>query len=353
MILNLVNHLPTDRWETRVCCIHSDGPIGREMRAAGHAVVTLGRTPGLRDPLAVLTLVREIRRFRPHIVQTLLLTGNLYGRLAALLSCVPVVVSTEVNVQTGRKWRHLVVERALAHGTDAVVASAESVKREYVRDVGMPADRVEVVYSAVDWDRLQTTASRAALRRDWDLPTNVLVAGVIARLTEQKGLTYLLDAMAKMVTSPELVVVIVGDGPLRSELELRASALGLGSRVRFLGARRDLGNLLSVMDIFVLPSLWEGLPLSLILAMGAGLPVVATSVAGIPEVVADGITGLLVPPANASALGAALGGLVEDAETRMRLGRAAQEFVRPRFSIARCVEAMTALYERLLQERVT
>jgi len=118
--------------------------------------------------------------------------------------------------------------------------------------------------------------------------------------------------------------------------------------VHFLGARRDLGDLLSMMDLFVLPSLWEGLPLSLVLAMGAGLPVVSTSVAGIPELVLDGETGLLVPPGDVPALGAALARLVRSGDDRARLGRAGRAFVLPRFGIDGYVAGITGLYDRLL-----
>ena len=122
----------------------------------------------------------------------------------------------------------------------------------------------------------------------------------------------------------------------------------IADRLRFLGARRDLGDLMSAMDMFVMPSLWEGLPLSMVLAMGAGLPVVATSVAGIPEVVSHDVNGLLVPPADVPALGAALAQLVRNPELRMRLGAAAREWAVPRFGVDGYVASVTALYDRLL-----
>ena len=118
--------------------------------------------------------------------------------------------------------------------------------------------------------------------------------------------------------------------------------------MHFAGARRDLGNVLASIDVFVMPSLWEGLPLSLVLAMGAGLPVVATAVAGIPEVVANGERGLLVTPGDVDGLGAALARVFGDASGRSRMGEAAREFVRPRFGVDGYVRSVTALYDRLL-----
>src|SRR5262249_35741019 len=143
-------------------------------------------------------------------------------------------------------------------------------------------------------------------------------------------------------------LVIVGGGPLRADLEQHAASLAIATRTTFCGTRRDLGNVLPAMDVFALPSLWEGLPLALILAMGAGRAVVATRVAGIPEVVTDGETGVLVPPGDASALGAALARLCGDAAARASLGAAARQAVRDRFDAGSYTRSVTALYEEFL-----
>jgi glycosyltransferase involved in cell wall biosynthesis len=222
------------------------------------------------------------------------------------------------------------------------------VKSFYVDQIGADASRVEVIYNAVDFGMLKTTMSREEIRSRIGVPAEAIAAGVIARLTDQKGHGVLFDAIASTPALASLHLIVIGDGPLRASLEARAAALGLSPRVHFLGARRDLGDLLAAMDLFVLPSLWEGLPLSLVLAMGAALPVVSTTVAGIPEVVRDGSTGLLVPPGDAAALGAALARLVGSTGDRERTGAAAREFVLPRFGVDGYVTAMSSLYERLL-----
>ena len=144
---------------------------------------------------------------------------------------------------------------------------------------------------------------------------------------------------------------MVGDGELRESLTHRVEAHGLGPRVHFLGARRDLGNILNAIDLFTMPSLWEGLPLSLVLAMGAALPVVTTRVAGIPEVVQHDVSGLLVSPGNSDELGEAVARVVEDASLRRRLGDQARAFVTPRFGADRYVAAISGLYDRLLHAK--
>ena len=346
MVLNLVRHLPS-RFEPMVACIHDAGPIGEEIRRTGVPFKVLGLTPGLARPVDVLRLRDALLAMSPAIVHTFLLTGSLYGRFAAMMSGVPIVIGTEVNVYEHKRPMHAHMERWLMRGTDAVIASAESVKDYYVAQVSADPAKVEVIYNAVDWAQLQTTMRRDEFRASVNVPLDAPVAGIIARLTEQKAHRVLFDAMARPELSA-LHLIVVGDGELRDELRSRVESLGLAGRVHFLGARRDLGNVLSAIDMFAMPSYWEGLPLSMVLAMGAGLPVVASKVAGIPEVVRDRVSGMLVDPGNSDQLSRALASLVEDAALRARLGDEARKFVMPRFGVDGYVNAIVSLYDRLL-----
>ena len=350
MVLNLVRHLP-ERFEPLVSCIHEAGPIGDEIARTGTPVAVLGLNPGLRRPWDVARIQRYLSDTRPQIVHTFLLTASLYGRLAAMLARVPIVIGTEVNIYEHKRGSHAVAERLLMGGTDRVVVAAESVREFYIRQVHADPAKVEVIYNAVDWSQLETTMTRDAMRASLGLSSSAVVAGIIARLTEQKGHRYLFDALAATPALHDVHLLVVGDGGLGTALRAQADALGLSPRVHFLGARRDLGNLLAAMDIFVLPSLWEGLPLSMVLAMGAQVPVVATRVAGIPEVVEDGRTGLLVPPGDSAGLGRALARLFADAGLRQQLGRDARAAVLPRFGVDGYVRAVTGLYDRLLNRR--
>jgi glycosyltransferase involved in cell wall biosynthesis len=351
MVLNLVRHLPP-RFEPMVCCIHEAGPIGEEIRKTGTPVAVLGLTPGLRRLGDVGGIRRYLRETRPQIVHTFLLTASLYGRLAAILERVPLVIGTEVNIYEHKRFAHAAAERLLMAGTDRVVVSADSVRDFYVKQVHADPAKVDVIFNAVDFSQGEPTLSRPAMRATLGLPADARVAGVIARLTEQKGHRYLFDALASAPALSDVHLLVVGGGEQRDLLGRDVDSRGLSSRVHFLGPRRDLGNLLAAMDVFVLPSLWEGLPLSMVLAMGAGVPVVATAVAGIPEVVDDGRTGLLVPPADAPALGAALTRLFADRAFAERMGHDARAAVLPRFGIDRYVESIVGLYDRLLEREV-
>ena len=348
MVLNLLRRLPP-RFERGVLCIDRPGPMGEEIRRAGLPIDALGLQPGLRRPFDLLRLQRALEAAQPTIVHTFLLTASLYGRFAAMLARVPIVIGTEVNIYERKQAAHRLAERWLMRRTDAVIASAESVREFYIQQVKADPDRVVVIHNAVDWSQLETSRSRADMRAEAGVPADAVAAVIIARLTEQKAHRVLFEAMASRQELGGLHLMVVGDGELRNELPRQVERLGLGGRVHFLGARRDLGNLLGAADLFVMPSLWEGLPLSLVLAMGGGLPAVASRVAGIPEVVEDGVTGLLVEPGNVTQLAAALVRVAQDPALREQLGARAHDFVRPRFGADQYVAAMVDLYDRLLR----
>jgi glycosyltransferase involved in cell wall biosynthesis len=350
MVLNLVRHLPAE-FDRAVVCIDRPGPIGEEVRKTGVSFHALGLQPGLRRPGDLMRLQQFIHALEPTIVHTFLLTASLYGRFAAMLAGVPIVIGTEVNIYERKARVHRLAERWLMRRTDAVIASAESVRDFYVDQIEADPGKVAVIYNAVDWSQLAVTQPRADFRAQFEIPPDAPAAGIIARLTEQKAHRVLLDAIAAQRDLARLHLLVIGDGELRGALELQAQRLGLAGRVHFAGARRDLGNVLGAIDMFVMPSLWEGLPLSLVLAMGAGLPVIASRVAGIPEVVKHGETGLLVAPGDAADLAAALVRVSGDARLRMTLGAAAQAFVVPRFGVDGYIASMTALYRRLLAEK--
>jgi len=349
LILNMVARLPRDRYEPIVCCFENPpGPIGPEIAAHGVPVVPLGVAPGWRRPLGWWSIVRHLRRMRPQIVHTFMLPASLYGRSAAVAAGVPIIIGTEVNIYERKQRHHVFIERLLASRSSCVVASAEAVKAAYVRQLGIGADSVRVVYNAVNWDRLHATATPHDVRKALSIPDDRLVVGVVATLQDKKGHRVLLDAVARTPGLEAVWLMLIGDGPERRSLEAYVATLGMSGRVTFCGTRRDLGNLLPAMDVFALPSLWEGLPLALILAMGAGRPVVAARLAGIPEVVTDGETGLLVEPGDAAALGSALARVCGDSVLRARLGAKGCAAVRDRFGADAYSAAVIGIYEEFL-----
>ena len=240
--------------------------------------------------------------------------------------------------------------RAFHHGieeVDRLIAVSEGVRRTYCR-IGVPEERLTTVPNGVAPipDRIGRDAARAALGLDPRQPV-VLTVG---RLTHMKGQWHLVDAVPGLLDRfPDLAVVLVGQGPLREALEKRAAGLGVGGAVRFAGHRTDARRLLAAADVFVLPSRHEGMPLVVLEAMEAGLPVVGTRVTGTEEVVEDGVTGALVRPGDPAALGAALGRLLADPALRHRQGDAGRRRYLACFTRERMARDTAAVYESVLR----
>src|SRR5215475_11535268 len=216
MVLNLVRHLPA-RFEPFVCCINHENVIGHEIRKTGVPMSVLGLAPGLRHPWHLAGIRRYLRQTTPTIIHTFLLTGSLYGRLAAILEHVPIVIGTEVNIYERKRWHHIIAERMLMAKTDRVIVSANSVRDFYVDQIHADPGKIDVVYNAVDWESIRPVNSREQVRASLGLDANARVAGVIARLTEQKGHRFLLQAMTAPALA-DLQLIVVGDGELREVL---------------------------------------------------------------------------------------------------------------------------------------
>lgn len=336
--------LSRERFEVVVGCLTREGIIARELRGAGVRVVGLPGEPGPRDPLALLRLLRFIRAEQPDIVHTFLLNAGLYGRLAAWLAGVPAIYHSEQNIYVRRSRRHLALERFLAGRTTRLVACCRAVAEFYAAQVGIDPERLEVIYNAVDFAAVEPRPDRAAARAELGLSPDDRVLGCLGRLAEQKGHAVLLAALAKL-GDPSVKLVLAGQGPLRATLEAQAERLGLGERVCFLGVRRDRDVLYAAMDVFVLPSRWEGLSLALVEAAGLGLPIVATEVGGNAEVVGGEPGAWLVQPEDPLALAAALREAIELAHTGGRVDRPA---VRQRFSLSRHLALLEASYRGAL-----
>jgi glycosyltransferase involved in cell wall biosynthesis len=272
---------------------------------------------------------------------------------------VPVVVHTyHGHVFDGyfSPWRtRLVVsaERLLARRASALIAVTERVRRDVLtRGIGRP-DRVVVVPLGLDLDRMQAApARRGELRAELGLAPATPLVGIVARLVPIKAHeTFLQAAKAMAPVRPDARFLIAGDGERRGALEAMARELGLGDRVRFLGWRADLDRLYADLDVVVLTSKNEGSPVALIEAMAAGRPVVSTRAGGVEDVVADGVTGRVVPIGDAGALARVVIDLLEQPDEAARLGAAAREAVVARFASSRLVADVDRLYRRLLAER--
>jgi glycosyltransferase involved in cell wall biosynthesis len=267
-----------------------------------------------------------------------------YGLLAATLARVPAIVATE-HLFVDIPWRRSIyLQRLICAGVDRYLAVSDEVARRLRQTLKIPARKIRVVHNGIPlvaFDRLTSRARRASLTGDAERP----IVLTTARLAEQKGQGYLLEAAALV---PEATFVLAGDGPDRAGLEARARDLGLTDRVLFLGHRHDVPDLLASCDLFVLPSLFEGHPLSILEAMAAGRPVIATAIGGTDEAVIHRQTGILIPPADSVALASAITAVLTDPVLARRLGEAGRARVRRKFAAEIMVRRVTDIYGELL-----
>ncbi len=313
----------------------------------------------IKDAAALFQLVRLLRRERPAIVHTHTSKAGVLGRVAAKIAGVPVIVHTpHGHVFYGHfsrlpSWVFLQVERLLATITTHLIALTEAERDEHlVRGVGR-AGCFTVAPSGIDLERFRRVAGVSGRRPPGvTCPPDAIVVGSVGWLTAVKGHRFLIEAIARLKPShPRLHLLIVGSGGLREEYEALARKLGVGEAVQLLGEREDVPDCLAAMDLFVLPSLNEGMGRALVEAMAAGRPVVATRVGGVPAVVEHRRTGLLVPPGDSAALAAAIDELLQRPEWAKELGAAASQRIDDRYGAAALVRTVERVYDSALRSK--
>jgi glycosyltransferase involved in cell wall biosynthesis len=345
-LLRLLKGLSRERFSPTVACLYNgDGAVAHEIRRLGIEVFDV-RMHRRADLAALLRLYHHIRQSRPTILHTHLFHANLPGRVLGRLAGVPIIVCTEHSMATESEWRYR-LDRWTIGLIDRVTTVSVNVRDFYISHVGLPADKLVVIYNGVELPQAPL-ASRQEARAALGLPLDEPVIGAVSRLDPLKGIDVLLRAMPLL---GDCDAIVVGDGPEQARLEALAASLNVTSRVHWAGYRPDVPGVLPALDIFVQPSRYEGLPTTILEAMAAGLSVVATAVGGTPEVVVDGVTGLLVPPRDPTALAHAIAVLLRDPNLRRTMGRAGRERVAQHFSVECMVEQTERLYTQLLSEK--
>lgn len=347
-LARLLAHLDRDRFAPTTACLYAgDGPVADEIRAFSVPVIDLGMTAKWRWD-AFWQLYRLLRRERPTILHTWMFHANIPGRVLGRLAGVPIVISSEQTMGQESHWRYW-LNRITDPLTDRVVCVSQQVADFVVKKVGIPQRKTVVIPNGIDVRDFEHLPAKQQVRAALGLPFDQMLIGTVSRLKLVKRLDVLLQAMKSL---RDIYVVIIGDGPERTQLEAMSERAGIASRVHFAGQQDDVRIWLAALDMFVLSSDWEGMPNAVLEAMAAGLPVVATAVGGTPEVVMDGVTGLLVPPRDPGVLAEAIDRLLRDPELRRQMGRAGWERVAAQFDISNPVRRTETLYKQILQEKL-
>ncbi len=342
VVIRLASSLDRRRFRPVIFCLNEAGVFAPQATQAGIDVVALEKR-GPVDLGAVFRLAGLLRTYHIQVLHTHLWGANLWGRLAARLAGVPTVITTEHNVDTWKRWYHFAIDRVLVGGTTQLVAVSQQV-RQFYESRGVGRGRWQVIYNGVD------TSAASVRRRSGAYDTLGIkpgdrVVGLIGRLVPAKAPQVFLDAVAQAAQQvPTLKALIIGDGPLRQDVEAQVRRLGLAERVLLTGTRTDIRELLAGMDAVVFSSEREGLSMAMLEAMAAGVPVVATRVGGTPELIESGVNGLLVSPSSPQELAEGLAALLRDPERSTAISRAARKRIEERFALSAMVQAHEALY---------
>ncbi len=356
----LARRLERGRVELHACALRTLGgnPFESELAAAGVPVVNL-EIRNLRDRAAFRDLQRLLREERAELVHAHLTYASIWGALAARRAGLPLVATLHTLPCTGAPWsrdrlRERLMCRLLRRPGVHVLAVSQALRRAYDTAGRLPAARVEVLHNGIDASAF-AGGDRQVARAELGLAPGAFAVSSVAVLRHGKGIEVLLEAAARLRGArPDLHLVIAGDGPLRATLERRAAELGLAERVRWLGFRRDVQRVLAASDAFVLPSRFEAFPTALLEAMAAGLPVIASAVGGVPEILGEPPCGIALPPGSAEALADALASLLDEpAAQRGARGAAACARLEAEFTVETWAERLAGLYERLASGELT
>jgi len=360
-VMNLAAGLDPERFDLHMGCNGKVGELLEEATALGVPVTeyAIDSLYNIKSMQARLRFARDLRERSIEIVHTYGFYSNLFAIPAARLAGVPIVIASIRDCGETLTPAQKKAQKLFCRMADCILANAEGVRRWLIRE-GYPARKIQVIRNGIV--KPQAVVSDGAgrsngswLRQELALAPDARLIAVCSRLNPMKGLEYFIDAAASVSRQhTDVRFLIIGgnghrsDGTYQAELERYAANRGLENRVIFTGFRTDVARMLPEIDISVLPSLSEGLSNTLLESMAAGVPVIATRVGGTPELVEDGVTGLLVPPRDPAALSQSMTLLLDNLVTARRLGDAGRNYVMSRFSIDKMVADTQSLYVKLL-----
>lgn len=302
LVASLAMQADPARFEMSVCCLLRKGVFAEKLEQNGIVVHLLEDNPDNHGSRTLFfKLAKLLRKERPDILHTHNTHAFMDGTLASLLSRIPAKIHTDHARSFPDSRHYMIAENLCSRVFDRVIAVSNHSKSQLVHYEGIKPSKIDVIYNGVNFDT--TLATGLSVREELGITPATPLIGTISRLTAQKGTRYLLEAIPAIVEQcPRAEFLIVGDGDQREKLEQQSRSLGIDRIIHFVGYQKAVDRYIEALDLFAMPSIWEGMPLGLLEVLSMGKPVVATSVGGIPEVIVDQETGYLVPPENASTL---------------------------------------------------
>lgn len=346
--VNIAANLDPQKFSSSILTLERLGPFKDILDRQGIEYLSLFKKPGAR-PSLFFRIAAQIRAKKVDVVITHNYGSLFYGLFGAKIGGVRPVVHVDHNRMYSVKRKLLIPHNFLASKAYRIIAVSREIK-EYLADhEGIKPEHIDIITNGIDESLFTGGLDRERIRRRLGIAPDRIVIGTGARLVPEKGLAHLLDA-ASLIRKRrrDFILVITGDGPLRNDLEMRARAHELQDHILFLGERTDFHEIIQALDIYVLPSISEGLPLSLLEAMAAGRAIVASRVGGIPDVLKDGENGHLVPPMEPHPLAAALEYLMDDPLKRTDLGEKAFTSFKEKHSAKKMADTYGLLIEKMM-----
>jgi sugar transferase (PEP-CTERM/EpsH1 system associated) len=343
-VVNLVNHIDADRFATAICAFSKYDFYPERVDERKTKIFNIGKTGG-NDLSIPMKLHKILKEWRPHIVHTHAWGTLCEGVIAAKLAKVPIVIHGEHGTIQQKK-SNVFVQKIFWRITDQVLSVSKNHRDRLSKTVGFPEHMILDLPNGVDSHRFHHRKMDICT----DLPekNNNIIIGTVGRLEPVKNQELLIRSFAELLQRfRHIKLWIAGGGALKEQLENLADELGAASDILFLGKRDDIPQILNRIDIFVLPSLSEGMSNTILEAMSSGLPVIACRVGGNPELIRDGVTGFLTPSRDQNALSRAVAFLVENEEVRGMMGESARKRIETEFSLTAMVQRYEHLYTRL------
>ena len=355
-LLYIADKLNKNKYNLFFACPH-EGEFASDLRNKGYSPLVLK----MRSKFS-FSVITQIKKFmqenKIQVVHTHGMRMGFYGGIAARLACVPAIVYTvhistyDYPVTKGIKWFYLFLDNLTLRFSDRIICVSDSLASELRKRIPQAQDKISVINNGIDLNRFSLSQDTASLAKELNLGLRPII-GAIGRLVDYKGPAYLLEATKELLNLyPDITCIFVGDGPLRASLENLAAKLGIFQHCRFLGNRKDIPQILSILDVLVLPSLSEGKPLILLEAMAMQKPIVATSIAGVTELITDGKNGLLVEPKNPFLLAGAIKQILDDPQRGKKLAEQGRATVEQYYTVEQMVGKLEDLYETVLREKI-
>lgn len=349
VIVQICTHIDKKIFEPAVCCLHFKGDLAKQLESLGVRVYLAGVIKP--DYMAFLKILPIIKKFKPQIVHTHNINASIDGIIASVLKQLPVIIHTDHARKFPDKQHYMFIERLLSRFVSKIIAVSEETRRNLIYYEKIKESKLKVVTNGVG--RLEVNVANVLkIKEELGIKANSLVIGTAVRLEKQKGLIHLIKAVPSILEKyPDITVVIAGRGSQREFLIDEVKKAGLLQTVKFIGPRLDIADFLGMLDIYVLPSEWEGLPMSLLEAMCCKRAIVASRVGGIPGAITDGVHGILVSPGSHEELSSQICRLIKDELLREKLGEAAKSRFEEKFTVERMVQEHQNIYLEFLNKK--